>query len=271
MGNTLNHSMKIVILLSLSFVIIATVFYFVDPIPQDPSYHQFADQQEIFGIANFSNVVSNLAFILIGLYGLISVVRHSRETEGFIPQTTYYVFFIGLILIGIGSGYYHLSPNNQTLVWDRLPITIAFMGIFSFIICEHINHRIGSRLLWPLLVVGILSVLYWNYTENQGAGDLRWYALVQFLPILLIPLIIIMFPSKSYQKKYLWYIIGAYVLAKITEHFDEEIMNVLLISGHTMKHVLAALPGIAFLQLILSKSNTTNHNHRVNNHRVRLD
>ncbi len=248
--------MKSVILLGLSVVTICTVLIFVDPIPQDPGYHQFADKQKFFTIPNFFNTISNLAFILIGLYGVISVVRNSHKTDSLIPQATYYVFFIGLMLTGFGSGYYHLSPNNQTLVWDRLPMTMAFMGLFSFIISEHINHRVGSRLLWPLLALGIISVLYWNITENQGVGDLRWYALVQFLPMLLIPLIIIMFPSRSYSKKYLWYIIGAYVLAKISEHFDAEIMAVLFVSGHTIKHVVAALAGIAFLQLILSKKGT---------------
>ena len=103
--------------------------------------------------------------------------------------------------------------------------------------------------------MGVFSVLYWIYTENQGAGDLRLYALVQFLPVLLIPLVLVLFPSQSYQKKYLWYLIGFYALAKITEHYDKEIMNVFPLSGHTLKHIFAALSGIAFLKLILSRHN----------------
>jgi len=245
--------MKIVILLGITIFLIGAVFYFVDPISQDPAYHQFADRRVFWGIPNFFNVFSNLAFIIIGVYCLRSLVSHTHDTDGFTPKSAYYIFFIGLILTGFGSGYYHLSPTNQTLVWDRLPMAVAFMALFSFFLSEHINARMGSRLLWPLLALGIFSVLYWIYTENRGSGDLRLYALVQFLPVLLIPLILILFPSGNYQKKYLWYIIVFYALAKITEHYDHEIMGVLSISGHTLKHIFAALTGIAFLKIILSR------------------
>ncbi len=251
--------MKIVILLGITIISIGTVLYFVQPIPQDPAYHQFADQREFLGVPNFLNVFSNLAFIIIGVYCLRSLVSHTHDTVGFThdtvgftPKSACYIFFIGLILTGFGSGYYHLSPTNQTLVWDRLPMAVAFMALFSFFLSEHISARVGSRLLWPLLALGVFSVLYWIYTENRGVGDLRLYALVQFLPVLLIPLILILFPSGNYQKKYLWYIIAFYALAKITEHYDHEIMKVLSISGHTLKHIFASLTGIAFLSMILS-------------------
>ena len=249
----MSYSLKTVILLGITIFSIGAVFYLTEPIPQAPAYHQFADQREFFGVPNFFNVFSNLAFIIIGVYCLRSLVSYTHDTDGFTSKSACYLFFIGLILTGFGSGYYHLSPTNQTLVLDRLPMAVAFMALFSFFLSEHISPRMGSRLLWPLLAVGIFSVLYWIYTENQSAGDLRLYALVQFLPVLLIPLIIILFPSRNYQKKYLWYIIGLYALAKATEHYDHELMNVLSISGHTLKHIFAALTGIAFLKIILSR------------------
>lgn len=249
----MSYSLKIVILLGIAIFSIGAVFYLTEPIPQAPAYHQFADQREFLGVPNFFNVFSNLAFIIIGVYCLRSLVSHTHDTDGFTSKSACYLFFIGLILTGFGSGYYHLSTTNQTLVLDRLPMAVAFMALFSFFLSEHVSPRTGSRLLWPLLAVGIFSVLYWIYTENQGAGDLRLYALVQFLPVLLIPLILILFPSGDYRKKYLWYIIGLYALAKVTEHYDHEIMNVLTISGHTLKHIFAALTGIAFLKIILSR------------------
>ncbi len=249
----MSHTSRLIILLGVTTVSIAAVFYLVEPIPQDPAYHQFIDQRKILGIPNFFNVTSNLAFIIVGMYCLYRLVIYSHASVGHAVATACYIFFIGLILTGFGSGYYHLSPTNQSLVWDRLPMAIAFMSLFSFFLSEHISTRAGSGLLWPLLAVGIISVLYWIYTESHGAGDLRLYALVQFLPVLLIPLILILFPSRNYQKKYLWYIIGLYVLAKISEHYDAAIMNVFFISGHTLKHIFAALTGIAFLQLILSR------------------
>lgn len=249
----MSHPMKIFILLGTAIASVGAVFYFAVPIPQDPTYHQFADQRKFLGVPSFFNVVSNLAFIIIGIYCLFSLVSHKQSNGEISPKSAGYIFFIGLILTGVGSGYYHLSPTNQTLVLDRLPMAIAFMALFSFFLSKHINARVGSRLLWPLLAIGVFSVLYWIYTEHHGAGDLRLYALVQFLPVLLIPLIIVLFPSDNYQKKYLWYIIGLYALAKITEHYDGEIMGVLSISGHTLKHIFASLTGIAFLKLILSR------------------
>lgn len=40
----------------------------------------------------------------------------------------YAVVFAGLILTALGSGYYHLAPDNARLVWDRIPIMITFMA-----------------------------------------------------------------------------------------------------------------------------------------------
>lgn len=244
---------KLAILVGLTTISVGATFYFVDPIAQDLNYHQFADQRKFLGIPNFLNVASNLAFIIVGIYGLLRIRNLARDFAGQSTGVTYYLFYIGLVLTGFGSGYYHLNPNNETLVLDRLPMAIAFMALFAFFICEHISHRVGAKLLWPLLAVGVFSVIYWIYTENQGAGDLRLYALIQFLPVLLIPLIIILFPAKIYRIKYLWYLIGLYALAKVTEHFDKVIMDALSVSGHSFKHVLAALSGIAFLKLIISK------------------
>lgn len=251
--NRENKTINISILLGITIVLVGAVFYFVAPIHQDLAYHQFVDQRVFLRIPNFLNVFSNLAFIIIGIYCLLVLVLRVHEINDIRHKSAYYVFFVGLILTGFGSGYYHLSPDNQTLVWDRLPMAIAFMALFSFFLSEHINVRLGAWLLWPLLAIGIFSVLYWIYTENQGAGDLRLYALVQFLPVLLIPLIIILFPSHTYRKKYIWYLIGLYVLAKFAEHYDDEIMNAVSISGHTLKHIFAAFSGIAFFKLVLSR------------------
>jgi hypothetical protein len=258
--NRETKTINISILLGITIVLIGAVFYFVAPIPQDLAYHQFVDQRVFLSIPNFLNVFSNLAFIVIGIYCLFILISRKNEINDSGHRSVYYVFFVGLILTGFGSGYYHLSPDNQTLVWDRLPMAIAFMALFSFFLSEHINVRLGTWLLWPLLAIGLFSVLYWIYTENLGAGDLRLYALVQFLPVLLIPLIIILFPSHTYRKKYIWYLIGLYALAKVAEHYDDEIMSAVSISGHTLKHIFAAFSGIAFLKIILSRHNDVKAN-----------
>ena len=229
----------IIILLSCASLIIA---FLVSPVPQDPAYHQFADQRTIIGIPNFWNVISNVPFLLIGLLGLNELL-HQKSL--YYPQSlfwSYLVFFAGTLLVGFGSGYYHLNPDNETLVWDRLPMTFAFMAFFSIIIGEFISEKIGKMLLLPLLLVGAFSVFYWIVTERSGAGDLRPYGLVQFLPMLLIPLIVLWFRSGYTQVKYIWLMMLAYLAAKIFEFGDIYIYHLTgFLSGHTIKHLFAAL------------------------------
>ena len=212
------------------------------PIPQALSYHGFADRRVIWHISNFFDVLSNLAFVLVGLLGLYKTSGNNTIDMVSENRVSYKVFFIGVALVGVGSGYYHLSPNNVTLIWDRIPMTIAFMALTSVIIGEFTSIRWGSKLLIPLVLFGVLSVLYWHWTESAGHGDLRPYILVQFLPMLLIPVILVCFKSVFTGVSSYWLLLAAYVLAKIFEHFDREIYAATgFVSGHTLKHVVAAI------------------------------
>lgn len=249
----MSRSMKLKILLVLTVVILSAVF-FVEPVSQDTNYHQFADVVAAIGIPNVWNVLSNIPFILIGVLGFVKSRKFFQDKPHEAYQTTCLIFFIGLVLTGFGSAYYHLSPTNETLLWDRLPMTISFMAFFSFILSFHLNKKLGATALWPLLIIGMLSVIYWAYTESIGFGDLRFYAVVQFLPIILIPVLLTLFPVSNYQQKYVWLLIALYVVAKLMEHFDADIYHVLSISGHTIKHVIAAFSGIAFLWVVSSIS-----------------
>ena len=219
----------------------------LDPIAQDPAYHQFADQRTILGIPNFWNVVSNLPFLVAGLFGLFSLFYSDRIAILGEIKHAYLLFFAGVALVNFGSAYYHLWPGNETLVWDRLPMTFAFMALFAVIIGEFASLKTSQWVLWPLLVTGVVSVLYWHFTETGGHGDLRLYALVQFLPILLIPLLLLFFKSRFTNTGGYWAILFAYLIAKILEHFDEGMFISLgFISGHSLKHVVAAM-GVFFL------------------------
>lgn len=212
------------------------------PIPQSQSYHGFADKRAIWGIPHFFDVISNLAFVLVGLLGLYgSFVSNTIKmvTEN---RMGYRVFFIGVALVGVGSGYYHLAPSNESLVWDRIPMTIAIMALVSIVISEFVSIRLGTILLIPFVAIGILSVLYWYWTETTGNGDLRPYVLVQFLPMIVIPVILVCFDSVFTKTSSYWLLLSAYVIAKLCEHFDREIFSVVgLVSGHTLKHLAAAV------------------------------
>lgn len=202
----------------------------------------------MLGIPHFWNVVSNLPFLLVGGAGAYFAWPSNRP--GMLPELyfAYLVFFAGVFLTGFGSAYFHYSPGNDTLVWDRLPMTIGFMGLFAIIIGEHISLRAARQMLIPLLIIGALSVVYWGITESRGVGDLRPYALVQFLPMLLIPLILLMYRSAYASVDFLWFVIVLYALSKLFEYFDYAVFEFgELISGHSVKHFVAAMAPLVFL------------------------
>lgn len=208
-------------------------------LPQDPRYHQFADTQAFFGIPNFCNVVSNLPFLIVGLIGW----RVALSGDGRLPalQTQYRLFFIGVFLTGLGSAYYHWRPDNDTLVWDRLPMTVAFAAFLAIVIGEHINVRASNRLVGPLVLAGIASVWYWHWTEAAGHGDLRFYAIIQFAPIPAIMLALLVLPSPFADTRCFWLLIFAYGAAKLLEHFDHGVSHLLgVVGGHPLKHLAAA-------------------------------
>lgn len=232
----------------LAIIIAAIIVVFsMNPIAQEPTYHNFADQRRIFGMANFFNVLSNLPFVIVGIMGIRLVVLHQITGSLAKLRSLYLTFFAGVFLTGFGSAYYHYQPGNQTLLWDRLPMTIAFMAMFCAIVGEYISTQLAQKIFVPLLIAGIASVVYWYVTELNGHGDLRAYVLVQFLPVLLIPLILWLFDSKMNNDKYIWGVIVAYALSKLMELFDARLYDMLgLLSGHSLKHLIAAFGTLIF-------------------------
>ena len=252
---------KKIVLVGISAACVAALFL-IGPIPQDLGYHDFADKRQFFGIVNFNDVLSNAPFLLFGIYGFINIQRKKilRHVK---PQ--YIIFCAGVLFTGFGSAYYHLNPDNNTLVWDRLPMTVAFMSIFSVVIVEYLNHDVGRKMFIPLLLLGIASVVYWHISEGMGRGDLRPYAIVQFLPMILIPLILVMYEPATTRKRYIIWGLVFYGLSKVFEALDVVVYEVSgdLISGHSVKHVLAALGSFSIMRMFIAvqgASLTTNKN-----------
>jgi hypothetical protein len=203
-------------------------------IPQDQSYHLFADCRAVAGIPNFWNVVSNIPFIAIGAAGLWR----------FRDDLATIVLFLGFFLTGIGSSYYHWNPNDSTLFWDRLPMTLSFTAILALVVEERVNARAGAILLWPALAIGLFSLLLWRWID-----DLRLYFWVQFFPGLAVLLLFLLYPPK-YTGTFYWITaVALYALAKVFEFSDGAIYSVgYLLSGHTLKHLVAAAACFAILR-----------------------
>ena len=149
----------------------ASVFLLLPPMRQPESYHNFIDGRTMWGIPNCLNVLSNAPFAVVGVMGLcfICKTRAPNSTGGFLAQgerLPFAVFFLGAFLTCFGSGYYHWAPDDATLAWDRLPMTLAFMGLLAAVVGERIDARAGLWLLWPLVIAGAATVWWWRRTGN---------------------------------------------------------------------------------------------------------
>jgi len=234
---------RVWILVLVAIAGVGAVFSF-PPVAQDPHFHDFADRVRFLGIPNFGNVISNLVFVVVGIMGLIVLKGVAgRERNYYLPQEMLFFFlvFAGSVLIGVGSIFYHWAPSHATLLYDRLPMAVVFMALFALVISDRIGIKAGLAALGPLVFAGMGTVLYWDHTEIMGRGDLRPYALVQFLPIVLIPLMFVLFRPHYSRSDYVLYLIGWYLVAKVFEHFDALIFEATArtLSGHTLKHLFA--------------------------------
>jgi hypothetical protein len=234
-----------------SLVACAVAAVLVPAMPQPLSYHAFADCRELWSIPNFFNVVSNLPFLVGGALGITLILRGGGQFIDPREALPYLVFFSGALLTSAGSAWYHLAPDNPRLVWDRLPMTLGFAGLVSAAMAERADLRGGLRMLWPLLAIGALSVLYWYATERAGQGNVIPYGLYQGWSVLAIVLLIAFFPARRYSHGHLLIWAAAwYALAKVFEGTDLAVYRLTqgLISGHTIKHLVAAGAVFAILR-----------------------
>jgi hypothetical protein len=182
--------------------------------------------------------LSNLAFVAVGVVGLYRLLRGVRPLAP-VVRLSLGVLFVGLFATGFGSAYFHWNPTNDTLVGDRLPMTVVFAGVFGAMLAERISSRSGLAVLLLMLVVGPGSVLYWHAT-----GDLSLYAVIQFGGMAAILLLLSLTPRGGDPFPW-WALIAWYGVAKIAEFGDLYIWNATreLFAGHMLKHLAAAAGG----------------------------
>ncbi|HZV66573.1 MAG TPA: hypothetical protein VFG03_16860 [Telluria sp.] len=215
-------------------LLLVSVLLLHGPIPQPLAYHAFADTRSLLGMPNGADVLSNLGFLLAGAYGLVLAWR-SRAERGL--RAAYAAFFGALVLTAFGSAYYHLAPDNARLVWDRLPIAMACAALLAAAARDYLDAPSSAA---PLLVaIGVGSVGWWAFS-----GDLRPYLMVQLLPLALIPVMQWQARAPRHDRIAFGCAIGLYVAAKLCETFDGALFDALGLSGHTLKHLLAALAAV---------------------------
>ena len=242
--------------LLLATLAVAVALFLQPAIPQPLVYHQMADQRSWLGIPNAWNVLSNLPFAIVGTLGLAAVLHPRLTFHDRWERWPYVTLFEGVALTALGSGYYHLAPDNARLVWDRLPMTIGFMGLLTAVLAERVSVPVARRLFVPLLAIGAASVLYWYWSELRGAGDLRLYLLVQFGSLALVTLLLAVYPPRYPGTAYVVAGLLAYAAAKGLETVDAAILALGgIVSGHSLKHLVAA-GGVACIVAMLRARRT---------------
>jgi hypothetical protein len=231
------------------FLILATVAMIVAAFlfprfGQPQSYHVFADARTSFGIPHFLNVISNGAFLVVGAAGLgLLIFRPNAFVfERPVEKIPYMVLFAGILLTAFGSSWYHMAPSHDSLMWDRLPMSMIFAAFISITIVERIGVKAGLISLVPCVLIGLATVIYWHATEIAGQGDLRPYVFMQFYPTIGIPLAMALLPPRYTRAGCLLFIIVLYGFSRIPEVYDVLVYSRLgVVSGHTVKHIVAAI------------------------------
>lgn len=253
-----------VLVLWITIAAVTIAVFLIPPIPQSETYHHFVDTRAFGGVPNAFDVASNAFFLIVGLLGMRLVssdLSAAHSIQRFLDpreRWPYVIFFAGVALTAFGSAYYHLHPDDARLVWDRLPMTLGFMSLLAATLNERIGVRTGTLLLVPLLIFGIASVLYWNLTLARGHGDLRPYVLAQFGSLLVLLLLVALFPPRYTRGADLIVSLLIYALAKVFEAADRPMFNLGgIISGHTLKHITAAVSAYWILRMLKLRTPVT--------------
>jgi hypothetical protein len=227
-------------------VLLLILAFVLPSFPQPQSYHDFADTRVWLGIPNYGNVASNVMFLVAGLAGLAGMRKPAVRAMPSVPRHAYGLMFLGLVFTAFGSAYYHWAPSDARLVWDRLPMTVVFMPLLAATFAERLHWRSDLPLL-VLTLLGIGSVVYWKYS-----GNLMPYLVAQGGTILLMLLAIVLLPTPWTGRRMLWAALGCYAMAFVSEKLDLEIFRWTagMISGHTIKHLLAAATFYFILRML---------------------
>lgn len=207
-------------------------------VAQPAHYHAFADQRSLWGVPHALDVLSNLPFALAGAAGLWLLRGEAAARIPPVQRACSALFFAGLLLTTLCSSWYHLQPDDAGLAIDRAGMSVAFAGVLGLVAATQVSDRAGRLLAVALLVLAPLTIILWTTTGNV----LPW-ALVQGAGLVLI----LAFGLRASQPGALqvrWVgVLAVYVLAKLLETGDHAIFQASgeLLSGHTLKHLVAAL------------------------------
>jgi hypothetical protein len=227
------------VLLAAIAALVALAAASLPEIGQDPAYHHFADGRTLFGVPNALDVLSNAAFAVVGVAGLAATLRPGAFADRR-ARPAWLALFGAVTLTSAGSTLYHLAPQDDGLVWDRIPMAIGFMALVAVLAGERFGAAVGRHLLARLALLGVASVAWWYAGVLRGRGNLLPYYVVQFGALAAIPALLAGRHALPGPRAPWFVALALYVLAKALEARDAAVLAALGVSGHTLKHLLAA-------------------------------
>ncbi|PKA63439.1 hypothetical protein AXF42_Ash005334 [Apostasia shenzhenica] len=217
-------------------------------IPHSPNHHFFADMRNFLGVPNTLNVLTTYPFLLIGVPGLVLSLSGSCfgislkwEVWGWV------LFYAGIATTAFGSAYYHLKPDDDRIIWDRLPMTVSVVSLLSNLVIERVDERVGISSLVSFLMLAFISAAF-----ERAFDDLRLFMIFQFIPCIVIPLLVFLFPPKYSHSGYWFWATGFFLLSRFESLADMKLYSVnrYIISGHSLEHLcLAMVPFILTVML----------------------
>lgn len=222
-----------------ALAVAAAAAVWAPPVAPHTGYHAFADARGWGHLPFAADVLSNLAFAIVGALGLRSLARSAglALAHAAAQVAASLVLCLGLLFTAVVSGVYHLHPDDAGLALDRMGMAWVFTGVMGVAVA----NRVSDRAAWTAMA--LLAVL------APAAAAVAWvannampWAVVQFGGLFVLAGLAALPARQGQTALPLVALLVGYAVAKVAEMSDQWVFDLTagLVSGHTLKHVLAA-------------------------------
>lgn len=237
------------------FAVTCIILTRIPKMTQAQSYHNFADTRTVVGIPNFADVASNLGFFLSGLL----TVYVASQTD--LDSKLIFAFGVSQMLLCFASAYYHWRPCDFGLAVDRLGMSLVFaLALILWLSDRDCSIVMNAQLVTLLVAICVGGCLAWMLSNSKGDGDLRPYGLSQYFPLATLLVFMLFYKSKYKAQDWIaWVAIAMIALSKVPEIQDAHLFEKSgeFMSGHTLKHYVAAFGLACFAAYLLNRSTAT--------------